>query len=346
MTSRVFIGLAAAAAILLTAGCSGNTGSQTASPTPSDTPSATPTDTATDTPTDTSTPMGTPTPLASIDDVTVTGAFNSGVPTIDAPYPFNVDTTQCKTLEAGTGPAVIPAAPVEINYVGINGSTGATFDSSWANGAPVDNYANGFVPGFNQCLASATEGSRLLMLITSADGYGDAGQPSANINPGDTMLFVVDVLVAGVDTPAGDNLATGNQWVTVTDTNGVPAAKVNGGQNPPTTVQTTVLIKGQGKPVTADDMLVLNFFTMDYATGQYIENSFTDGNGPQAGALGDMIPGWRTALVGQPIGTRLLIIVPPDQAYPKGNATPSIAPNTTLVCIVDIQFAFKQGATG
>ncbi|MCL2489864.1 MAG: FKBP-type peptidyl-prolyl cis-trans isomerase [Propionibacteriaceae bacterium] len=338
MTSRIFVGLIAAAALLLMAGCSPKTDQSSA------TPSDTPTDTATDTPTDTSTPMGTPTPLTSIDDITVTGDFNSGVPTIDAPYPFSVDTTQCKTLVAGTGPAVVPEAPVEINYIGINASNGGMFDSSWTNGAPVDNYANGFVPGFNQCLATATEGSRLLMLITSDDGYGPDGNSQAGINGGDTILFVVDVLVAGVDVPTGPVLATGNQWVTVTDSNGVPTATVNAGQAPPTSVQTTVLVQGQSKPVSAEDTLVVNFFTMDYATGQYIENSFTDGNGPQAGALADMIPGWRTALVGQPIGTRLLVIVPPDQAYPKGNATPSIAPNTTLVCVIDIQFAFTMPA--
>lgn len=344
MSSVISLGLVAATSLLLITGCSRDSSLETKN-TPSASPSDIPTDTATDTATDTPTPMGSATALSSIDAVTVTGDFNSGAPTIDAPYPFVVDTTQCKTLVAGTGPAVIADAPVEINYVGINASTGVTFDSSWSKGAPIDNYANGFVPGFNQCLASATEGSRILMLITSDDGYGPDGNTDAGINPGDTMLFVVDVLIAGVDTPSGPALATGNQWVTVTDDSGVPAATVNPGQTPPSSVQTTVLIQGQGKPVTADDTLVVNFFTMDFATGQYIENSFTDGNGPQGGALSDMIPGWRTALVGQPIGSRVLIIVPPDQAYPKGNATPSVAPNTTLVCIIDIQFAFIQGAS-
>ncbi|MCL2653178.1 MAG: FKBP-type peptidyl-prolyl cis-trans isomerase [Propionibacteriaceae bacterium] len=328
------VGLIAAASLLLMAGCSAKTDQASASP------SDTPTDTATDTATDTPTPMGTPTPLTSIDAVTVSGDFDSGLPTVNAPYPFNVDATQCKTLVTGTGPAVVPEAPVEINYVGINASTGVTFDSSWLSGAPADNYANGFVPGFNQCLAGAPQGSRLLMLIPSDDGYGPDGNTQAGINPGDTMLFVVDVLIAGVDTPSGPAAATGNQWVTVADSDGVPAATVNAGQVPPTSLQTTVLIKGQGKPVAADDTVIVNFFTMDYATGQYIENSFTDGNGPQAGAVSDMIPGWRTALIGQPIGTRLLVVVPPDQAYPKGNATPSVAPGTTLVCVIDIQFSF------
>jgi len=289
--------------------------------------------------------MGTPTPLQAIDAIKVTGDFNAGAPTIDAPYPFNVDKSACKTLIAGTGLAVDPSAAVEINYVGINASTGVIFDSSWANGAPVDNYANGFVPGFNNCLAGQTQGSRVLMLITDVDGYGTSGNSQAGLNPGDVMLFVVDILRVGINTPNGPTLATGNQWATVTDANGVPAATVVPGATPPSSVQTTVLVQGQGDAVTADEYILVNFFTMDFATGQYIENSFTDGNGPQAAKLSDMIPGWRTAIVGQPIGSRLLIIVPPDQAYPKGNATPAVAPNTTLVCVIDIQFAFSSSAS-
>ena len=333
---KVSIGLVAAASLLLMAGCQGNQNNQTAAASPSDTPSDTPTDTPSDTPT----PMGTPTPLSSIDAITVTGDFNSGQPTIDAPYPFVVDKTQCKTLQAGTGMTVAADAAVELNYVGIDAANGQVFDSSWVDGAPVDNYVSGFVPGFSTCLTGQTEGSQVLMRITSDDGYGASGNSQAGINGGDTIMFVVDILKVGINTPTGDTLATGDQWVTVTDSGGVPAATVNAGQTPPTDVQTTVLIKGQGDAVTADDTILVNFFTMDFATGQYIENSFTDGNGPQAAQLSDMIPGWRTAIVGQTIGSRLLIIVPPDQGYPKGNATPSIAPNTTLVCVIDIQFAF------
>ena len=298
--------------------------------------------------------MGTPTPLSSIDAVTVTGDFNSGPPTIDAPYPFSVAQTQCKTLVQGAGAVVhsdsltpsttsIPQGNVgivEVNYVGIDAATGDVFDSSWNNGSPADNYANGFVPGFNKCLDGQTQGSRLLMLITSDDGYGPDGNSQAGINGGDTMLFVVDILIVGNNEPMGATVATGNQWVTVADKAGVPVATVNPGQAAPSSLQTTVLVQGTGNPVTADQTILVNFFTQDYATGQYIENSFTDGNGPQAALLSDMIPGWRTAILGQPIGSRLLVIVPPDLAYPQGNATPSIGLNTTLVCVIDVQFAF------
>jgi len=326
---------------MVMAGCSGG-----ATP-PDSSVSATPSDTPTDTASATPAPDATPTPLASIDAINVTSStYNSGEPSVSGPFPFNVGQTQCKTLDKGTGSTVADDSLLELNYYGINASTGVMFQSSWETGQTMIGQNGGFVTGFNNCLTGQTQGSRVLMVISSADGYdAQGGSSSAGINVGDTLVFVVDIITVGFTAPTGDTVATGNQWVSVsTDSSGTPTATVNPGQSAPSTLQTTVLIQGTGNPVQADDFTLLNFFTMDFSSGQYIENSFTDGNGPQYGALANLIPGWRTAIQGQPSGSRLLIIVPPSLAYPQGNATPSIAPNSTLVCVVDILFTSPTNA--
>lgn len=309
--------------------------------------SATPTDTPTDTASDTPTPDATPSPLTSIDAITVTDtAFGSGEPTVTGPFPFNVSETKCKTLDTGTGPTVADDSIIEVNYYGMNASTGMMFQSSWESGQTMIGQNGGFVTGFNNCLTGQTQGSRVLMVISSADGYDSSGGSSgAGINVGDSLVFVVDIITVGFTAPTGDTVATGNQWVSVdTDSDGVPTATVNAGQSAPSTLQTTVLIQGKGSPVQADDYMLVDFFTMDFSTGQYIENSYTDGNGPQYAALANLIPGWRTALNGVASGSRLLIIVPPSLAYPQGNATPSISPTSTLVCVVDILFTSPTNA--
>jgi len=287
--------------------------------------------------------------LTSIDAITVTSStYGSGEPTVTGPFPFNVSESQCKALDTGTGPTVADDSLLELNYYGINASTGVMFQSSWETGQTMIGQNGGFVTGFNNCLTGQTQGSRVLMVISSADGYDSAGgSSSAGINVGDTLVFVVDIVTVGFTAPTGDTVATGNQWVTVnTDaSSGMPTATVNPGQSAPSSLQTTVLIQGTGNPVQADDFTLFNFFTMDFSTGQYIENSYTDGNGPQYSALANLIPGWRTAIQGQASGSRLLIIVPPSLAYPQGNATPSIAPNSTLVCVVDILFTSPTDAS-
>jgi len=327
------IALFAVGCVFLAAGC---TPSDTET-TPIDTPETT--DTTTDEPT-----IGEMQTLDNLDAITVTGDFNT-LPTVDAPYAFNVAKTMCKTTIEGAGAAIDADDTVfELNYTGINATTGETFDSSIINGTPIMEATISsatFVTGFDTCLRGAKGGSRVVMAITGADGYDSAGgQPDAGINVGDTMLFVVDIIQVEFKGPEGQHLLDGNQWVNVTDTSGVPSVTINQGVPAPTDLVTTVLIQGTGPKVDPGDAVYVNFLWVDFATGAEIQNSYTSGGGPQPDYLADMIPGWRTALAGQPTGSRLLLIVPGDQAYPQGNATPSVSPNATLVFVVDILYTW------
>jgi len=329
---------------------------------PTETPTPTDTPTPTVTPSATPTPLGPPTPLADINAITATGDFGKQ-PTVSAPYPFSVDKTDARALIVGTGPDVVADSIIELHYIGIDAATGVTFDSSFDRGTMLLTgqdgtfYSNAsgqpspMITGFSKSLMGQKSGSRVLMVITSADGYDPDGNSGAGINPGDTLIFVVDILASSVDAPTGTHLADGNQWVSVTDNGGKPTAQVIAGMAAPSDLQTTVLTQGTGRPVSADDAVYVNFLIQDYATGKTIENSYTgegvatsdassSGVSPQIDLLSNLIPGWRQALLGKPIGSRVLIIVPGNLAYPQGNATPTIAPNATLVCVVDVLFSF------
>jgi len=324
---RVFAGLIAVACLFL-AGCT---------PSGDETPTETPTDDPTET---TPTLNPTTTTLTSVDEILVSGDFGTQT-SVTAPYPFEVEETICDARIPGTGATVGEHSVVELQYTGINATTGQTFDSSFFNQAPLLGQNGYFVEGFNNCLTDSKAGSRVLMAISGPDGYDEGGgNPDAGINVGDTLLFVVDIVAVEYEGPEGQHLADGNQWVTVTDEDGVPTATIKTGVPAPTTLQVTVLTQGTGRTVEASDAVYVNFLQMDYATGKTIENSFTDGGGPQADMLANLIPGWRNALVNQPMGSRLLIIVPGDLAYPQGNESPAVAPNATLVFVVDILFSF------
>jgi len=334
---QVMLGLLAVGSVFLTAACSPTT------------PDVTPTDetpTATDTPTETDTPSPTPTlnaekqTLTSFSAISVTGDFNTA-PTVTAPYPFNVDKSLCETTITGTGIAVGDASVVELQYTGINGSDGQTFDTSFSTGQTLLGQNGYFVTGFNNCLTGAKVGSRVVMLVSGPDGYdSQGGQSDAGIAVGDTLLFVVDIIAAEYTHPDGQHLADGNQWANVTDKDGVPTITLVPDVTAPTELQSTVLTQGTGRAVATGDAVYVNFIQMDLATGEIIQNSYTDGGGPQADLLANLIPGWRESLVGQTMGSRLLLVVPGSMAYPQGNASPSVTPNATLVFVVDILFSW------
>ncbi|MBW8710783.1 MAG: FKBP-type peptidyl-prolyl cis-trans isomerase, partial [Mycobacterium sp.] len=77
----------------------------------------------------------------------------------------------------------------------VNGRDGSVFDSSYEQGAPVEFSLDGVVPGFQKAIAGQKVGSTVAVAMISADGYPD-GQPSAGIQPGDSLIFAIKILDA------------------------------------------------------------------------------------------------------------------------------------------------------
>jgi len=127
--------------------------------------------------------------------VAVTGSTDTAAPQIDVNAPFSVTETQVRTLQAGDGPVVAQTATVFVCYMGVNGRDGTVFDSSYQSGTSVDFPLDGVIPGFQKAIAGQKVGSTVAVAMTSADGYAD-GQPSAGIQPGDTLIFAIKILDA------------------------------------------------------------------------------------------------------------------------------------------------------
>lgn len=103
------------------------------------------------------------------------------------------------TLLKGTGPKVASGQTVVVQYVGVNWRTGQTFDSSWSRTAPYAftvGASSGMIPGWITGLTGQTVGSRVLLVIPPAEGYGKSGNPQAGIKGTDTLVFVVDIVGA------------------------------------------------------------------------------------------------------------------------------------------------------
>ncbi|HEV2373801.1 MAG TPA: FKBP-type peptidyl-prolyl cis-trans isomerase [Streptosporangiaceae bacterium] len=105
-----------------------------------------------------------------------------------------------KTLVKGTGPAAAKGDMLIVQYEGVLWRTGQPFPggSSWTTGQPF-NFKIGVNPsqvitGWDQGLLGQTQGSRVLIVVPPADGYGSSGSPQAGIKGTDTLVFAVDIL--------------------------------------------------------------------------------------------------------------------------------------------------------
>ncbi|MEI2671172.1 MAG: FKBP-type peptidyl-prolyl cis-trans isomerase [Marmoricola sp.] len=107
--------------------------------------------------------------------------------------PFSVKTTQVKTLKAGDGEVVPEDATVSVDYLGVNGRDGKSFDSSYERGSAATFPLYGVVPGFAKAIAGQKVGSDVIVAMTPEDGYGTQGNPQAGIEGTDTLIFFIHI---------------------------------------------------------------------------------------------------------------------------------------------------------
>src|SRR5579859_2376967 len=105
-----------------------------------------------------------------------------------------------KTLVKGKGPAVTKGEYIVAQYTGYIWRTKKVFGSSWSSGSPfgfvIGASPEQVIPGWDKGLTGQTVGSRVLISIPPAEGYGSAGASQAGITGKDTLVFVVDILDA------------------------------------------------------------------------------------------------------------------------------------------------------
>ncbi len=125
--------------------------------------------------------------------VTVTGAKDAE-PTIELADDFApVTELAAADVYLGQGDPVAPGATVTVNYVGVGQASGNVFDSSWQRGAPATFPLDGVIQGWSQGLLGMQPGGRRLLVIPAELAYGDTGA-GADIAPGETLVFVVDLI--------------------------------------------------------------------------------------------------------------------------------------------------------
>jgi peptidylprolyl isomerase len=110
----------------------------------------------------------------------------------DGPPPTDLEITD---LTEGSGAEATAGSTVSVHYVGVAHSTGEEFDASYNRGTPLD-FRLGVgqvISGWDQGVQGMKVGGRRKLVIPPHLGYGDRGAGGA-IKPGETLIFVVDLL--------------------------------------------------------------------------------------------------------------------------------------------------------
>ena len=288
----------------------------------------------------------TPTPSGSISDAVKVSGDLGKLPIVVFDSPIAPKTTERTVAIKGDGDVAVQGDTVTVQYSFLNGSTGVNIagtDYTDAGAASIPLDPSVLVPGMLKTLECSAVGSRVVGVIAPKDGFG-ASATQLGMTADDSIVFVADIIsiappadpttaplpkADGVDQPPTDGFPT----VVLAD-NGRPTVTIPDSA-PPADLRIAVLKKGDGAVVAAGDNVVVHYEGINWNTKEIFDESWARGE-PSSFKTDQVIPGFTAALVGQAVGSQVIVIIPPDQGYGAAGRAPSIGGTDTLVFVIDI----------
>ena len=106
--------------------------------------------------------------------------------------------------------------------------------------------------------------------------------------------------------------------------------------SPPRRLEKQDIVKGKGPAAKPGDTVTVQYVGVSFSTGDEFDASWDNGQPfPVALGAGEVIEGWDKGLVGIRKGGRRMLTIPPELAYGSEGYPPTIAPNETLVFVID-----------
>ena len=107
--------------------------------------------------------------------------------------------------------------------------------------------------------------------------------------------------------------------------------------DPPRKIVVKDIVEGKGPAAKPGDTLTVQYVGKSFSTGQEFDASWDRGQ-PFTFQLGSgmVIPGWDDGLEGMKAGGRRELVIPPDLGYGSQGSPPAIAPDETLVFVIDL----------
>lgn len=260
-------------------------------------------------------------------------------PKVTVPKGFKVTKTETDLISEGGGDTVESGDTVKVNYSAFNGRTGKQFDSSFTRGEPVTWTLNTSIfPGIVKGLTDQKVGSRVVVGVAPKDGFGQAVE-DYDIKADDTVVFVFDI-VSKVPSEV-----TGKSKSLPSD---VPQLKLDADKHPSgftmsdkvkkkqTKESLHTVIQGSGAAIKKGDTLTAQYVGQVYPDGKVFDESWSKGPTSFPVGTGGLIACWDDLLVGQKLGSRVVVVCPADKAYGDNPSGDVIKKGDTLIFAIDL----------
>lgn len=247
-----------------------------------------------------------------VGEVTVSGAFGS-VPVVTFDPPLPLRESDVETLIEGDGRELAEGEPILLSLAAYDGDDGALVEGRDVGVARTlmltpEDVGEDLYP----VLSGAAEGSRILVQ-----------QPVEEDGEERMLVLVLDVLYTQA---RGEAVAPRDGLPQVTlGADGAPTIAVPDAE-PPAELVVAPLIRGEGQQIRPGQDVTVQYTGVEWESGEPYDSTWEGGKVPQTVRLDETIDGLRDGLVDQPVGSQVLLVIPPGQAHGTD----------TLVLVVDI----------
>jgi peptidylprolyl isomerase len=259
-------------------------------------------------------------------------------PKVSFPTPISAESIQSRVVVEGDGGVFTGRNLIEIEYAYYNAANGevlreTNFDGK--NPAP-GLFGPDVLPNYCSALVGAKEGSRVVSLFPAMDAHGGRGIEELGIGSNDAVIFVIDITKVYLEKAQGSSVAPqAGMPAVVTTPDGIPGVTIPK-TDAPEELRIAQLIKGSGETVKSGDKVTLHYSGFLWASETKFDSSWDKGEPAQFEfSPGNLIEGFLSAVVGQEVGSRVLVVIPPAFAYGQ-QASATIPANSTLVFVIDI----------
>ncbi len=243
----------------------------------------------------------------------------------------------------GDGPALEDGGAVKVQVLLAKGTDGTTVQSSYASGGAAETLQLTSVPTWIQdALSGVKVGSRVVLVAPVSTVNNGQAADQIGLKADDDLVFVFDLVEAAdpvLTGPEGKDVEPPSDAPKIVEQDGkISTLDFSGAGDPPSTFEVIPLVEGEGDAVKEGDNIQVNYIGQVWGSDKAFSNSYAEGQ-PASFQLTypGLIKGWLKGLEGQKIGSRVMLVIPPEDGYgKKGNPQIDVSGKDTLVFVIDL----------